>query len=1097
MSVSNRRVDSRRNNRRLSPDKLKALAAAVFVLLIAVAVVGPQFSCRSSRPVTVRRIYPSYKAPKKPHRTTGRPVLLPSPAERSGGRTAAPPSDSVSIIPPSRPAPPARPPAKIKSTAGALILAGRGVSVKPPEPAAAPPPPLEAERRPVKDFDLLLPPPPKRLPPSEIPFEHRVGVVSILTPPAGNRYVERLVMRPGADEFYLIDIPHPPQLRRVALRDGRQRGRLQLPKLHFQATPVPDDRLLVWGHRISDHAALLLTDRLFRLADFPGWVTAAASSPGGSLVMVKQDGTASFYAPKSRRPEFTFTTPFRSITAAAVYGSYIVLGGHSGEISIHDANHERKTLGLYRKQRGSRGTNPIGLIAPAAEDSGCLMSLAVYDHVRMSLDIWNYRTLERKFATQIGGRPQAGFMPQLCPLGRRLLAVEVGGELWVHSLAGDAPLRIELPEKSERVRACWADSRFILCAVGSRIYVVGVELPDWMPDEAAGVEPEDAPADAAPPAAPVGESKPPAGDTEAAAPDDAEGDEPPPAPMAGNPVLDDPQHPVREESMEALLSIWRLILDYLSEDDPRPADTVVADAAPEHDASPPPAGVADQLLNRASDWFACDDLEEVADSDVVQIVDDRSVHPFSPERKLLQLSPDDAFTTRQACGHIVALGGVGSGKTATFGTTIAEAMLRAGFSGIVGCVKVNEADRWREFGRRCGALDRMEFLSTESDHRLDMLTYLAHHSPSGETENIIHFLTNLLEAEAEQKGHKDSERYFKEAANEMLRSILTSLRLAGQPLTVRLIHDCITSAPKQHGEFYSESWQRESFLYHTIYDAWVNVKGDPHLLQDLETARNYWLQHQDLDRARGSVESTFTSFASMLSYGPINRMLCSGEVNFTPEQYLEEGRILVMDLPLKQDFAVGMLTQRCLKSLFLRAAEQRAVTDETRPVLVYADEGNLLITNDDLEFMQTAREAKCSYISLAQNLPAYIAAFGDGPSARVKADKFLGLSQNLVLFQQSDHKTAEWASDRLGKIWTHKSSTHGGFTPSPSMLGGGHQSIGGGTHEMLAAQVEPVEFSTLEVPTPENDWQAESYVYTGRRFADGRNHLACRWRRPW
>jgi hypothetical protein len=86
---------------------------------------------------------------------------------------------------------------------------------------------------------------------------------------------------------------------------------------------------------------------------------------------------------------------------------------------------------------------------------------------------------------------------------------------------------------------------------------------------------------------------------------------------------------------------------------------------------------------------------------------------LSLDRPLLDLSRHDLWTVRDACAGILIFVDTGSGKTSGSGQSIAAAMLRAGFGGLVLTIKGNETERWREYAARWGRESDLIVFSSE------------------------------------------------------------------------------------------------------------------------------------------------------------------------------------------------------------------------------------------------------------------------------------------------------------------------------------------------------------------------------------------------
>src|SRR5262249_30249480 len=89
-----------------------------------------------------------------------------------------------------------------------------------------------------------------------------------------------------------------------------------------------------------------------------------------------------------------------------------------------------------------------------------------------------------------------------------------------------------------------------------------------------------------------------------------------------------------------------------------------------------------------------------------------------------------------------------------------------------------------------------------------------------------------------------------------------------------------------------------------------------------------------------------------------------------------DGRIIVMDLPVKEFAEVGRFSQVLMKYVFMRSIERRPQIKNMRPVFLWADESQNFTSPYDFQFAATARSARVCTVYLTQNLSNYYATFG-------------------------------------------------------------------------------------------------------------------------
>jgi hypothetical protein len=74
----------------------------------------------------------------------------------------------------------------------------------------------------------------------------------------------------------------------------------------------------------------------------------------------------------------------------------------------------------------------------------------------------------------------------------------------------------------------------------------------------------------------------------------------------------------------------------------------------------------------------------------------------NPDTSLVQLSPHDNFTLRDAFNGTHIFGATGSGKTTGSGATLAGAFLRSGMGGLVMTAKPEEVPLWLGYAKKHG-----------------------------------------------------------------------------------------------------------------------------------------------------------------------------------------------------------------------------------------------------------------------------------------------------------------------------------------------------------------------------------------------------------
>ena len=195
------------------------------------------------------------------------------------------------------------------------------------------------------------------------------------------------------------------------------------------------------------------------------------------------------------------------------------------------------------------------------------------------------------------------------------------------------------------------------------------------------------------------------------------------------------------------------------------------------------------------------------------------------------------------------------------------------------------------------------------------------------------------------------------------------------------------------------------------------------------------------------------------------------------------GKIVVLDLPLKELRHTGLMVQSAWKYLFQVALErQRRSRDPSqRPVFLWEDEAQYFFSEHDHHFQDTARSSRVSRVILTQNLHSFYKELGQG--GREAANVVFGNLNTKVLHNNSDNETNRWAADLFGmEIHTRYTITSGPEPQPKDVFDSIRQSIDPpdttsvGGAEQWEYVVRPEEFNKLRTGGPENDFLVDAYI---------------------
>jgi len=454
----------------------------------------------------------------------------------------------------------------------------------------------------------------------------------------------------------------------------------------------------------------------------------------------------------------------------------------------------------------------------------------------------------------------------------------------------------------------------------------------------------------------------------------------------------------------------------------------------------------------------------------------RARDPWNLDFPLLMWSPQDAFTLRHAVESVAIFGELGAAKTTGSAAWLLLKYLAVGMGGLVCCVKPGDRELVEAYARSTGRADSLIVVSPLNKWRCNLIRYaLKRPGVTGSrVEQLVSLLMTIVEAaERSERGSGQGDKFWQRSLRQILRNGLEVCIAARGEITMAMLHDVITSAPRSHSEVHNANWQKDSLCYRLIEEAEDKEKSERNQ-SDFELAARYFLREfPDMPNdTRGSILATYAVMADVLLRGHMADLF-DGETNFIPDLTFD-GAIIVLDLPTKVYGQAGVYVQSAFTYLWQIACEQRDVKASPRPVFWFVDEAHEMVCNYTPEFLATARSARVASVLISQNKPNYLAAMG-GEAGRHRVDAFLGNMGTKIFHANGDPETNKWASDMISEALQARANWHGTMETGQGR-GGGSESPG--------RKVLPSEFTMLKKGGPQNHFVTEAIVYqTGASFA--------------
>lgn len=377
--------------------------------------------------------------------------------------------------------------------------------------------------------------------------------------------------------------------------------------------------------------------------------------------------------------------------------------------------------------------------------------------------------------------------------------------------------------------------------------------------------------------------------------------------------------------------------------------------------------------------------------------------------------------------------------------------------GLVLTVKPDEKDTWIKYCEQTNRLDDLIILEKGGDYHFDFLDYEYNRSGdgSGITDNIVSVLKTVIHAGTSDQGQRTNEGFWEDALDMLLFNVVDLCVLAYGKLKIDDLYHVVQNLPKSISDVVQPSANSDDPFAQILFKAKLNVaKGaenrkreflknsleqDYDVKADKELAAFKKVMHYFMsdfpslsDKTRSVVEHSFFGLLFRLIREPIKSLICSPTPNFSPDDCFK-GKIILLNLPIKQFDKVGRDAQILFKYVWQRAMERRTKSNNEAPVFLWADEAQNFLHEHDIDYQATARSSKVCTVYLTQNIPNYYAHLG-GRSGEFRVKSFLGTMGTKIFHANADMETNKYASELIGQheIWKENEGSQfvGGFTMS-------------------------------------------------------------------
>lgn len=453
--------------------------------------------------------------------------------------------------------------------------------------------------------------------------------------------------------------------------------------------------------------------------------------------------------------------------------------------------------------------------------------------------------------------------------------------------------------------------------------------------------------------------------------------------------------------------------------------------------------------------------------------------------ELLRWTPLDPWTLEKAVSGVLILGATRSGKTTGPFQYVIRSFLRAGFGGVFFCVKTDSADEYKKMVKAEGRGDDIIEFGPDHPHRFNFLSYEAGRYGTGKAivENVVQTLLQASEALSRKYGHGTGDDYFQNAMKQLLRHCFEVVIAARGEINLRTVLDMVQTLPRDLNEADENDRQLESLKL--LREAEANASEERK--RGLSDARKFltveWPSIND--RTRSSTLSTLTVLLDSFLRYPLYELF-GQDSTVTPTDVLN-GKILIVDVPIKKYFDFGKIAAVLWKTALQRAVDSRKIPEDkatTRPLFFAGDECQYFATSGDTLFATTCASARGILVYATQNLELLMEEMGGGSTGKASVNALLGNLQNRMVCQVSDPQTTHWFAETIGKILVTRNSQQegtnwsagGGGNLMSAALGSVGWNQSESTSEQMDYDMQPRELITLKKGRAENGYQVEAIV---------------------
>ena len=417
----------------------------------------------------------------------------------------------------------------------------------------------------------------------------------------------------------------------------------------------------------------------------------------------------------------------------------------------------------------------------------------------------------------------------------------------------------------------------------------------------------------------------------------------------------------------------------------------------------------------------------------------------------LPCTPHEYLTWEDLFNGVFISGGTGAGKTSGPGAWILNDILRDETKpgGLFLCMKKDERIRLEKAFRAAGRTDDMVIISKDNPFTVNALEYELFHKRRGEDVEYSQALNLLMEicvlGEAYQAGGAsggEQERFWDKQLRICFTRLMMLLTLAKMPVTIQNMRKVLVDSFSeedlrryidlwtviQNGseeeqneaiEKY-EAWCKENFFLSCFDKADARKDLTPTERETMGLVGDYFLKTwcKISEKTRAIIESSVFGLCEAFLSG-ILKALFSSEMSdeVRPEKCFQEGKLIILDVPLKEYGISSIYATGIMKKLFQLCVERRVIEQEEnpRPCILWADEYHLSVSPySDEKFQSSCRSTMTAGVYITQSTNSIKIAMGK-TEADAKTKVLLTNLGTHIYCANTCRDTNTYASEMIGR----------------------------------------------------------------------------------